>query len=842
MLRKYSFALIAFMAMVLFFSCHKAKHNKLTVKNFEVLCDTILLDSIYKNYEENIYIPIRFIKNNDTITARMRLRGDSSRKYDKKSLKIVFNNDTLPEGEHKKINLNSEWTDKSYIRQLLSSKLMQDAGVICFDSYLVKLKLNGQFWGIYLQVENIDKAFLSKNGLDKKGNLYKATKDGACLSHFDDIKVKWEKKTNKKAPWNDLQLLINQLDTVSIKHYKNYLQETFEYDKLVTIVAMNMLLQNGSTYYHNYYLFHDINGNNKWQMLPWDLDKTLSNYNWKPYKYHETSSNWESDNPLIEKMFLNHDIMVDVKAKIHSLSKDIFNSHNIAPIINSIARSLKNYIALDNSDQINDISEWEKAIKNEKKYFKKQSEYILNQLNNLPKSFLLYRHEKPIARNITLKWNASKAEGNLKYKLIYGKHFLLKEQESVIIDNIEDTVCQLVDLKPGKYYWKVYVSDGVNSVEGFNTKSSFEVLPESKTIISNDTVLAFKKTPHYVNDTWVIKEGCTLTIEPGCEIRLAESAKILNYGNIIALGSINDSIHFIPQHNIWDQINNYSANSIVRFEYCSFTDGFFRSWNANVTFKNCMFTLHNKRLWNNGERTGALWFHKGNLLIDSCVFENNIISKGEGINIHYTKAQIVNSVFKQLADAIEYINVSEGKIQGNFIFDSPDDAIDLNGCSNVSISDNIIINNHDKAISIGTEQYGPSTNILVNNNLLVGNGCGISVKDSSNCRIQSSSFINNGIAIEAKIKSNWKKYNIGGTTELTNCLFHNNKELCKFDESSAVNVNGSVSSGSIIEGNSNFMVKTIEFKNIDSLNYNTNFEKGSKFNNESIRKAFMYFN
>ena len=43
-----------------------------------------------------------------------------------------------------------------------------------------------------------------------------------------------------------------------------------------------------------------------------DLDKTLSYYDWKPYKYNETSSDWENDNSLIEKCFLNKQIFPGV--------------------------------------------------------------------------------------------------------------------------------------------------------------------------------------------------------------------------------------------------------------------------------------------------------------------------------------------------------------------------------------------------------------------------------------------------------------------------------------------------------------------------------------------------
>jgi len=166
------------------------------IKEYYIECDSTDLQNIYQNFKENTYVPIKITYKGETRVARMRIRGDTSREDQKKSLKIKFDSLQLKDIP-KVLNLNAEYADKTYIRQYLSSKLMQRSGQICFDSEHAKVFINGQFFGLYLQVENMDKDFLKRNNLSKKGNLYKATKDGACLSIFDDFDVKWEKKTNK---------------------------------------------------------------------------------------------------------------------------------------------------------------------------------------------------------------------------------------------------------------------------------------------------------------------------------------------------------------------------------------------------------------------------------------------------------------------------------------------------------------------------------------------------------------------------------------------------------------------------------------------------------------------
>ena len=812
---------------------------KVEVKTFNIIVEPYLLDSIYTNSAENIYIPIFLVSEQDTFKAKMRLRGDSSRKYAKKSLKIVFDKDNIPVGESRKINLNSEWTDKTYIRQYTSSKLMQKAGVIGFESNFVKLSLNGKFWGLYLQVENMDKAFLDRNKLDAKGNLYKATKDGACLSHFDDISVKWEKKNNKETSSEDLQVLINQIDTVSIGRYKAYLEKTFEYDKLISIIAMNMLIQHSSTYYHNYYLYHDINGNGKWQMFPWDMDKTLSFYNWKPYKYHETSSNWESDNPLIEKAFLSPQVFVDIQSKIKNLGETIFTPSFVESIVDQCETLLEEAVSNDTTDQIKSISDWERNMEKEVKFVSNQVEHIQTQFEQFPKSFQLERVEEPHSINMTLRWTPSESSKDIKYKLLYGHDFLLEDKETRVIENITDTFCPFKDLKEGLYYWRVYACDGENETEGFNTKNTFEIVSAKTTYITKDTMLSKSGSPHFINNTWKIEEGVTLTIEAGSKLLLAESAGFVNYGNIVAKGNAKDSIWFIPQDKTWDEIYNFSKNGRSEFKYCYLKDGLFKSKNATVIFSNCTYLLENKSLLVNGGRTAMVWLDKGLFLLDSCWFENKIKSIGEGININYAKTVVRHSVFIHMADAVELLNVTDGEISGNIIINSPDDAIDLDGCTDIRIENNIIAYNHDKAISVGTEQYGPTFRTSIKNNLLLDNKYGVSAKDSSFCTISHTSFIANVAALDARLKNNWVQYTIGGNSQVSDCLFFDNKEITRKDEHSIVSISNSISNNLKVEGENNEIV-TITFTDRKGRNYNTKTQKGAHIP-ESLIQKFKQF-
>ena len=225
------------------------------IKEFFITCDKKDFISIYKNYSSDNYIPIKITYNGITNSdAIMRIRGDSSRKFPKKSLKIRLNSEPAILNRYV-LNINAEYEDPSYIHQYLASRIMNESGHATFTSEHVRIYLNGEFLGLYLLIENVDEAFLKNRGLDPDGNLYKASKDGACLSFYDDVNKHWEKKTNENSGRDDLILLINQLDTIR-SNYFEYAKHTFNYENMVNIIAMNCLITNSSTYYHNYYMYN----------------------------------------------------------------------------------------------------------------------------------------------------------------------------------------------------------------------------------------------------------------------------------------------------------------------------------------------------------------------------------------------------------------------------------------------------------------------------------------------------------------------------------------------------------------------------------------------------------
>lgn len=778
---------------------------------FSISCKEEDLELAKSDFKSNNYIPIELTFKGAVVKAKMRIRGDTSRKYPKKSLKIKLLE------KHKELpqvfNLNAEYEDKTGFRQFLSSHFYNYQSEACFKTQFAPITINGEYFGLYLFVENMGKSFLDKRGFDPKGNLYKGTKDGACLSFFDDIHVKWEKKTNKNKGTEDLSRLIRQINETPIKDFDRFLKNNFDYDNFINTIAMNALLANGSTYYHNYYMFHDINETGKWMMFPWDMDKSMRYYNWKPYEYFETSSNWESDNPLIEKAFLNKTTLKNFSDKLDELHASFMNFNTLAPAIDSIVKTIGDFVIKDNSNKVESEEAWRKIIEAEKNHFEEHYKILKHQLNDCPRSFELAEFKYDQTEEVTFRWNRSHhPKGkNIQYELKYGTDFLFEDSlKTTVLPLTADSLLTL-KLGAGKYFWQVKATDGENEIIGFNSKSIVNVVKATEFELSpgSSTLLTKQYSPYVVNRTTEIPENHTLTIEPGVQVYFGSEVTLNCNGDVIAHGSKTQPINFYPTRNFgeWGGFYFYDTAKKGSFNYCNFYEGVVNNKKTDVSFVNCTFKIEHRALVIENKRSAILWMDKGSFYMDSCIVQSN--GKGEGMVLYNGSCVTKNSNFYNCPDAIEYIGVPNGIIHNNFVYGAPDDAIDCNACNNVSITNNILIDNVDKAVSIGTEQYGPSKkNIIIKDNLFINNRFGVAVKDSSFATITDNVFHFNLKNIYCNKKN--ENYPQGGNCIAENNIISGRSEIAIYaDELSSAISKNNIIQGKLITDNYEHFTKYI---------------------------------
>jgi len=181
------------------------------------------------------------------------------------------------------VNVIFEYVPRFALAEPLAYELYRMAGVPAELTEHIRLWIDDRLYGYHLAIEQPNRAFLRRNKQDDSGNLYK------LLWYEEGIVRKHEKKTNLLTGHDDIVELINGLDGKRDKEEWEYIKKHFNVEEFINYFAVNMCLSNWDGFFNNYFTYHDINGTGKWEIYPWDEDKTWGFYDGisPPYAFYD---------------------------------------------------------------------------------------------------------------------------------------------------------------------------------------------------------------------------------------------------------------------------------------------------------------------------------------------------------------------------------------------------------------------------------------------------------------------------------------------------------------------------------------------------------------------------
>lgn len=227
------------------------------------------------------------------INSIIRVRGNSSRGAAFKSYKIKFTTENDNYKGFTVLNLNKHVSDPSKIANKFSFDMMSQLdNMASLRTNFVKIYIRdaslpeGQskyvYYGLYTNIEQPNKDFLTSHGLDANGSLYKATSfefhEYDALKNVDDPSYDQAafEEILEIREGNDHSKLIQMLKDINDMNidfdvsFKKYFNE----DNYLTWLAMNILLGNEDTLAHNFIMYNPTNSLT-WYLLPWDYDGTF---------------------------------------------------------------------------------------------------------------------------------------------------------------------------------------------------------------------------------------------------------------------------------------------------------------------------------------------------------------------------------------------------------------------------------------------------------------------------------------------------------------------------------------------------------------------------------------
>ncbi len=326
------------------------------------------LDWIYDHPESDIEFHADFMftssEENETFEdIGFRLRGNTSRYSAKKSFKLSFN--TFVEGGDfhgfEKMNLNGEHNDPSVCRARIGWDLARIWDLPGSRANHVQLYINGNYHGLYLNVEHIDEEFTGTYFDSKNGNLYKclwpadlAWKGDNPESYKEEFSGRraYDLKINEEIDdYTGLRDLIKAIDNTSPDQFYNELNKIFNVQEYLKFMALEVVLGHWDDYIYNknnYYLYHNpISG--RFEFLLYDLDNTMgidwSGISWDSRNIYSWGADWEP-RPLYDNIMSNPILRDQYSFYVEELT-GIINSTSFVQYIEALHSTLLPYISND---------------------------------------------------------------------------------------------------------------------------------------------------------------------------------------------------------------------------------------------------------------------------------------------------------------------------------------------------------------------------------------------------------------------------------------------------------------------------------------------------------------
>jgi hypothetical protein len=212
--------------------------------------------------------------------VEVRVRGASARNWAKKNWKFFFpqgHNFTAPgliEREVDTFNLQSDYSDKSFMREVLAWESFRDGDAPYLQAFPVRLEKDGQFFGLYTYLEAPDADWIRRMGLSNSGSRYKAFSE-LKWAPLDELHLLYEKKSRLDEDYSDLFNLISGIHLTLDQTAIDFVYDNLDIPGVVNYLAVQAVIHGNDHIRKNYFLYRDTEGTQRWTMHAWDLDLTF---------------------------------------------------------------------------------------------------------------------------------------------------------------------------------------------------------------------------------------------------------------------------------------------------------------------------------------------------------------------------------------------------------------------------------------------------------------------------------------------------------------------------------------------------------------------------------------
>ncbi len=762
LITKNSLLLLALMVIGILTTLSSASAQEL--RTYLITCDSAEFQYLITHPEENDYIDCEFQYDGNVYQdVRIRLKGGEHRFYPKKSFKVNFdrNNRFF---DRDKMNLMAEWNDPSFAREYLAFDLLRRVGLPASETWFARLYINGAYWGLYLDVEQVDELMLARLGLNDQSSIYKADSLGCLLTVDEPVEELWDKNTNKSTGYYDLNQLIETLNYTPDESLAETIGHLFPPTELPRFIAANALLGNIETYFYNYYLVNDLSRYGCWRIFAREMEKTFyySDGGGNPCYFRAGFEGLEATNTLITRCWLNRQINPSLFTAMQAMMDSIFTQSYYLQKTNELRLLLQTAVSEDTHKQFT-LQQFYSALNEIPQLVSSRAAALRGQLVNAPLPFNIERGLLT-PEGVYFSWKPAYSTGNVTYRVELAEDSLFAGPFRVF-DASSSTSYMTNAISPGRYFWRVIAAADtgfpLRSIAFYNAieipLGAFAGTTVTG-IIDTSTTWTLSESPYRLPQGLEIADGAVLTIEPGVMVGIGPEKSIRVQGGITAIGTETDSIRLVPLNpdSNWCSITAYYPSDEIFLSHMLMTGGGkdslwpFPSSGAMIQVLYGSLSIYDSHL-SNGEY-GAVVTHESELHLERALFEHfdhEIVFQREGGSV--TARSCVFAFGHQGTQHYDLLDIGgttePSEVSNCRFLMGRDDIIDLDNVHNLLLNRNIVVGAGDKGISVGSH----SDSVRITNNIIQGCFKGIGLHSNCSAELFNNVFAHNyyGIFISA---------------------------------------------------------------------------------------------
>jgi spore coat protein CotH len=250
-----------------------------------------LLDSL-KNIDDGSYLLAPSVEINGQVfdSVGVKYKGNSSYNANNQKNPMHIELDFVRKSQNyqgiEDIKLSNGFSDPTFVREPLSYEILRQYTEAPRSNH-AKVWINGAYWGLYGNVESINKRFIRSHfKTDGNNPFFKCNPEdfgGPGSSNFPDLvyssadSAAYYNRYDIKSDYGWKELL-HLMDT--LKNVPGQIDQLLDVDRALWMLAFNTLLVNLDSYTgafgQNYYLYYDRN--ERWLTFNWDLNMSFGGF------------------------------------------------------------------------------------------------------------------------------------------------------------------------------------------------------------------------------------------------------------------------------------------------------------------------------------------------------------------------------------------------------------------------------------------------------------------------------------------------------------------------------------------------------------------------------------